>query len=58
MSGALKIVKNGIELKKLWPLKVKGIKNSKNRPPNVIKVGSQTLAKFLICCFVVIRVQK
>jgi hypothetical protein len=32
------------------------VKNPKNKPPNARKVGSQTLAKFLICCFVVIGV--
>ncbi len=30
-SGALKIVKNGIELRKLWLLKVEGVKNSKKQ---------------------------
>jgi hypothetical protein len=54
--GALKIVKNEIELRKLWPLKVERVKNSKNKPPNVTKVDSQTPTKFLICCFVVIKV--
>jgi len=28
---ALKIIKNGIELRKLWPPKVKGVKNSKKQ---------------------------
>ncbi len=32
---------NIIELIELWPLKVEGIKKSKNKPPNVIKVGSK-----------------
>jgi len=30
-SGALKIIKNGLELRKLWSLKVKGVKNSKKQ---------------------------
>ncbi len=56
--GALKIVKNGIKLKKLWPFKVEGVKNSKNKPPNATKAGSQTPTKFLVCCFVVVRIQR
>jgi hypothetical protein len=36
--GALKLIKNEIELKKLWPLKVEGVKNSKTKPPNVQRV--------------------
>jgi len=35
-------------------LKVKGVKNSKKKPPNVIKVGSQTPTKFLVCYSIVI----
>jgi hypothetical protein len=31
MFNALKIVKNGIELRKLWPFKVEGLKNSKKK---------------------------
>jgi hypothetical protein len=37
--GALKIVKNGIELKKLWPPKIEKVKKSKKKPLNVIKVN-------------------
>jgi hypothetical protein len=29
--GALKIIKNGIKLKKVWPPKVEGVKNSKKK---------------------------
>jgi hypothetical protein len=36
----------------------RGVKNSKNKPPNVIKVVSQTPTKFLVFCFVVVKVQK
>jgi hypothetical protein len=32
------------------------VKNPKNKPPNATKANSQTLAKFLICCFVVVGV--
>jgi hypothetical protein len=56
--GALKIVKIIIELRKLWPFKIKGIKNSKKKPPNVIEGDSQTPTKFLVCCFVLIKVQR
>jgi hypothetical protein len=45
-------------MKKLWPFKVKGVKNSKNKPPNAIKTGSQTPKNFLVCCFVVVRIQR
>jgi len=38
--GALKIVKTGIELRKLWPPKVEGVKNSKNKPLNATKANS------------------
>jgi hypothetical protein len=36
----LKIVKNGLEMKKFWPFKVKGSRTKKNRPPNSTKAGS------------------
>jgi hypothetical protein len=58
MSSALKIIKNGIELKKLWPLKIEGSRIRKNKPPNATKAGSQIVTKLFICCFVVIIVQK
>jgi len=32
--------------------------NFKKKPPNTTKVGSQTPKKFLVCCFVVVKVQK
>jgi len=47
-----------IELKKIWPLKEEGVKNSKTKSPNVIKTGSQTPTKFLVCCYVAIKVQR
>jgi hypothetical protein len=49
--GALKFFKNIIKLKKSWPPKVEGVKNSKNKPPNATKVNSQTPKKILVCCY-------
>jgi hypothetical protein len=54
----LTIVENGLEMRKLWPPKVKGVKNSKNKPPNIRKVSSRTPKKFLVCCSIAIRVQR
>jgi hypothetical protein len=34
------------------------VKNSKNKPPNVTKAHSQTPIKFLVCCFIIVRVPK
>jgi hypothetical protein len=34
-----------------------GVKNSKNKPPNATKAGSQTPKKFLTC-FVVVRIPR
>jgi hypothetical protein len=56
--GAQKNIKNVIELKKLWPPKVEGVKNSKKKPLNAIKANSHTLLKIIICCFVAIRIQR
>jgi len=55
---ALKIIKNEIELKKLWAPKVKGVKNSKKKPLNVTKTSSQTPKKILVCCSIDIRIQR
>jgi hypothetical protein len=55
---ALKFVKNGIELRKLCPLKLEGVKNSKNEPSNITKANFQRPKKILIYRFVVIRAQK
>jgi hypothetical protein len=54
----LTIVENGLEMRKLWPPKVKGVKNSKNKPSNTTKVNSRTPKKIFVCCFVAIRVQR
>jgi len=37
ISGALKIIKNKIKLRKLQPPKVKEVKNSKNKSPNATR---------------------
>jgi hypothetical protein len=37
MCSALKIVKNGIELRKLWLLKVEGVENSKKQTTKCYK---------------------
>jgi len=34
-SGVLKIIKNRIELRKLWPPQIEGVKNSKTKTLNV-----------------------
>jgi hypothetical protein len=39
-------------------LQNRGVKNSKNKPLDATKAGSQTPTKFLVCCFVVVRIQK
>jgi hypothetical protein len=46
-----------MEWRKLWPFKIKGVKNSENKSSNATKVDSQTPTKFLVCCFVAIRIQ-
>jgi hypothetical protein len=35
--GALKIIPKKIKMKKLWLLKIKGVKNSKKKPPKCYK---------------------
>jgi hypothetical protein len=57
-SDTLTIVENGLEIRKLWPHKVKGSRTQKNKPHNTTKAGSQTPKKFLVCCFVASRVQR
>jgi hypothetical protein len=54
----LKLVKNGLELKKLQPPKVKGVKNSKKQTTNHYKVKCWSPKTFLVCCCVAIRVQR
>jgi hypothetical protein len=36
----------------------RGVKNSKNKSPNATKADSQTPTKFLVCCFVVVKLQR
>jgi hypothetical protein len=50
------IIKVGLEMRKLWPLKVKVSKTQKNKPPNITKAGSWTLKKFFVCCSIAIEV--
>jgi hypothetical protein len=38
--NTLKIVENKLEMRKLWPPKLKGVKNSKQKPLNTIKANS------------------
>jgi hypothetical protein len=53
-SDALKIIKNRLKLRKLWPPKLKGVKNSKNKITEQQKASSQTLKNFLLCYSVAI----
>jgi hypothetical protein len=46
-----------VELKKLWAPKVEQVKNSKNKPSNTTNANSQTLEKFLVYYYDVIKVQ-
>jgi hypothetical protein len=57
MSSGLKIVKNGIKLKKLRPFEIEGSIIIK-KPPNATKADSQTPTKFFICYFVVVKVPR
>jgi hypothetical protein len=54
---ALKIIKNILEWKKLWPPKVEGSRILK-KPLNATKIDFGTPKKFLVCCFVAIKVQR
>jgi hypothetical protein len=55
MFSALKIITNEIYLKKLWRFKIEG-SNTQKKTLNATKANSQTPTKFLVCCFVVVRV--
>ncbi len=58
-SNAFKIVKNGIELKRLHFPKIEGVKSFfKNKSLNVTKASSWTLKKFFVCCSIDIRVPR
>jgi hypothetical protein len=59
-SCALKVVKNQIEWRKLWPLKVEGVKNFKKQTTKHYK-GWFSNTKKILCMFfflVAIRVQR
>jgi hypothetical protein len=45
-------------MRELWPPKVEGGQKLIKKPPNVTKANSQAPKKILVCCFVVIKVQK
>jgi hypothetical protein len=55
-SDALKIVKNGLELRKLKPPKVKTSRTQKKQTTKHYKAHSKSLKKLLVCCSIVIRV--
>ncbi len=57
-SGTLTIVENGLEMRKLRSPKVKGVKNSKNKPPNATKASFLTPKQFSVCCSVAIRLPR
>jgi hypothetical protein len=57
-SNTLAIIKTGLEMRKLWPPKVKGVKNSKKEPLNTMKADSQTPQKFFVYCFAAIKVER
>jgi hypothetical protein len=53
---ALKIVKNGLELRKLKPPKVNMSRTQKKQTTKHYKARSKSLKKVLVCCSIVIRV--
>ncbi len=55
--GTLKIVKHGIELKKIRSPKIERSRTQK-KPPNVTKANSRAPEKILVCCFVAIKVPR
>ncbi len=59
-SDTITIVKNGLEMRKLWPPQIKGgqeLKIKNNLSLNNTKADSQTPKKFLVCCSAANRVQ-
>jgi len=57
-SNTLTIVENILEMRKLRPPKVKGVKNFKKQTTKHYKANSWTHKKFLVCCCIVIRVER
>jgi hypothetical protein len=55
--NTLNIVKNIINLKKIEPPKLEGVNFFIKKALNVIKVDSQTPQKFLLRCFVAIKIE-
>jgi hypothetical protein len=55
---ALNIVKNRLKLRKLQPLPIERVRNTKKQTTEHYKAGSQSPKKFFVCCSVTIRVQK
>ncbi len=47
-SSILKIVKHELELRKLWPSKVEGVKNSKKQTTKCYKAHPHSPKKFLV----------
>jgi hypothetical protein len=43
----LKIIENGLEMRKLQPPKIKGSRTQRNKPLNITKVGSLNTQKVL-----------
>jgi hypothetical protein len=56
--GALKIIKNEIKLRKLWPPKVEGVKNSKKQTTKCYKGWFLNTQKLLLCCSIIIKIQR
>ncbi len=56
--GTVKIIKNRMELRKLWPPKVEGVNNSKKQTTECYKGWFLNTQKFLVCCSADIKVQR
>jgi hypothetical protein len=54
---ALNIVKNGLEMRKLWPFKVCMVKKSKKCHPTLGN-HSENTQTVLVCCSIAFRVQR
>ncbi len=56
--NVLTIIENKLKMRKLQAPKVKGVQELKKTNHQTTKADSQTFKKFLVCCYVVIRVEK